>query len=89
MTIRYSKLFADLSVARRLVVDALVDRGFPDSDAERVAQAVLELITANPVPFSEVLFTDDERAYLERMALSVYLAQLRQESRGRPDGNVV
>jgi len=84
----YSNLFAKLVAIRRIVVEALVDRGFPDADAQAVALDVVAQIIADLDGFATILDAVDEHAErLEAMALSTYFTQLHDERRRRRDSN--
>lgn len=83
-------LFAQLQVVRRRVVEALVDRRFPDGDAQDVAREVLAEIMADLAGFAELLAAvEDYAEHFEKLALITYLGHLSEERRRRPDSGVL
>jgi DNA-directed RNA polymerase specialized sigma24 family protein len=69
---------------RRVVVTALVNRGYPYQDAEDATQDVLEKIAARPARFADkIAALEEHEGYFVRMAVNAYLMRLRSERRRR------
>jgi len=86
VSIQGANLFAELQAVRRLVFNAVVDRGFPARDAHEVAREVLSEIIADLAGFADVLAASDDYAeYFDRMAMAAYFRLLDGELQRRRD----
>lgn len=73
---------AQLAAVRRLIVGAILHRGFPCQDAEDVTQDVLVKIASQPDRYTRLLGDlDAHGAYFVAMAFNTYRMRLRGERR--------